>query len=150
MKIIILILIFLSLLVSGCGLLSSYNVRFIDQSTNTPIANVNIEVHELILCESGGDCPNIVLYSGKTNDQGIVKLPEKIIKMDVFRIQIVSGRFEGQGTRIDHKWLGSGKRDPNIVVVSGFNKEGTESIDEEYDINKDIIKIKLWHRDYWT
>jgi len=128
----------------------TYKVQFIDQSTRMPISNEDIQVLAVIYCEMGEDCPDEILFEGKTDDEGIVNLPKDIIELNEFQVYIASGKFKDQyGAKIKHKWIDVGKWSKDIVQVDQMNREGTASVTEEFDINKDIIVVKLWHKSYW-
>lgn len=155
MKKLLLLLIISPLLLVGCNYLQSDSVQFLNQKTNTPIVNENIEVYndDHPVCEVGVlNCPQpVLLFKGKTNNDGIIKLPPKISRATrSFRIEITSGDFKNRGVRISHKWITAGKEfDPNNLVIDGIflppdEKGIRQSYEEELNINEETIIIKIW------
>ncbi len=125
---------------------SSYSIQFLDQATNKPISNERVEIQGIVICDKG-DCPTDIRFEDKTNASGIIKVPKKIMGLEEFRIVISSGRFNNHGTRVDHKWIAPGEFDPNIVLVQQSNEGGTDSVEEEFDVTKDIVVVRLWFRE---
>jgi len=56
----------------------SYKVQLMDQSLNKPFSNTEVEITEIILCEPGGDCPEVILFTDKTNKDGILTIPRNL------------------------------------------------------------------------